>query len=137
MRIVKPFPLLFALTLLFVFATGVQAGPQSGDPGPVIAHQAKYPITVDGKEYDLLTLIIDFPNGAGFPEHYHGGNVVATVLSGEITLKEKGTERVVKTGESWTEAPGAVHSVVNKGAPTRVAVSILLPKGAEMQTPVK
>ena len=137
MRIVKPFPLLFVLTLLIVFATGVQADPKSGGPGPVIAHQAKYSITVEGKEYDLLTLIIDFPNGAGFPEHYHGGNVVATVLSGEITLKEKGTERVVKTGESWTEAPGAVHSVVNKGAPARVAVSILLPKGAEMQTPVK
>jgi quercetin dioxygenase-like cupin family protein len=137
MKIIKPFPLLFVLTLLIVFATGVQADPQSGGPGAIIAHQAKYPITVEGKEYDLLTLIIDFPNGAGFPEHYHGGNVVATVLSGEITLKEKGKERVVKTGESWTEAPGAVHSVVNKGAPARVAVSILLPKGAEMQTPVK
>ena len=137
MKIVKPFPLLFVLTLLIVFATGVQADPKSGGTGPVIAHQAKYSITVEGKEYDLLTLIIDFPNGAGFPEHYHGGNVVATVLSGEITLKEKGTERVVKTGENWTEAPGAVHSVVNKGAPARVAVSILLPKGAEMQTPVK
>ncbi len=137
MKIVKPFPLLFVLTLLIVFATGVQADQQSGGPRPVIAHQAKYPITVEGKEYDLLTLIIDFPNGAGFPEHYHGGNVVATVLSGEITLKEKGAERVVKTGEIWTEAPGAVHSVVNKGAPARVAVSILLPKGAEMQTPTK
>ena len=137
MKIAKPFPLLFVLTLLIVFATGIQADPKSGGPGPVIAHQAKYSIPVEGKEYDLLTLIIDFPNGAGFPEHYHGGNVVATVLSGEITLKEKGTERVVKTGENWTEAPGAVHSVVNKGAPARVAVSILLPKGAEMQTPVK
>ncbi len=137
MKISKPFPLLFVLSLLIVFAPGVQAGPQSGDPGPVIAHQAKNPITVEGKEYDLLSLIIDFPNGAGFPEHYHGGNVVATVLSGEITLKEKGTERVVKKGESWTEAPGAVHSVVNKGAPARVAVSMLLPKGAEMQAPVK
>ena len=137
MKIVKPFPLLFVLTLLIVFATGVQADPQSGGPGPAIAHQAKYPITVQGKEYDLLTLIIDFPNGAGFPEHFHGGNVIATVLSGEITLKEKGTERVVKTGESWTEAPGAVHSVVNKGAPARVAVSMFLPKGAEVQTPVK
>lgn len=137
MKIVKPFPLLFVLALLIAFATGVQADTQSGGPGPVIAHQAKYPIAVEGKEYDLLSLIIDFPKGAGFPEHYHGGNVVVTVLSGEITLKEKGTERVVKTGESWTEAPGAVHSVVNKGAPARVAVSILLPKGAEMQTPVK
>jgi quercetin dioxygenase-like cupin family protein len=138
MKIAKQFSVLFVLMFLIVFATGAKADSNpSGGPAPVIAHQAKYSITVQGNEYDLLTLIIDFPTGAGFPEHFHGGNVVATMLSGELTLKEKGTERVVKTGESWTEAPGAVHSVVNKGASARVAVSILLPKGAEMQTPVK
>jgi quercetin dioxygenase-like cupin family protein len=137
MKLAKKSALLLVL-LLIVFTANVQADPeQAGGPAPVIAHQAKYPILVQGKEYDLLTLIIDFPKGAGFPEHFHGGEVVATVLSGEITLMEKGTERVLKAGESWTEAPGARHSVVNKGAPVRVAVSILLPKGAEVQTNVK
>jgi quercetin dioxygenase-like cupin family protein len=45
---------------------------------------------------------------------------------------------VVKTGESWTERPGDVHAVVNAGTvTTRVAISILIPKGAEVTTMLK
>lgn len=70
--------------------------------------------------------------------HFHGGHVQVTVLSGEMTLTEKGAMRVVKSGESWTENPGDQHSVVNAGAvPARVAISMLLPKGAEANTIVK
>jgi quercetin dioxygenase-like cupin family protein len=44
----------------------------------------------------------------------------------------------VKTGDSWTENIGDQHSVINAGmVPVRVAVSILLPKGAEFTTLVK
>ncbi len=44
----------------------------------------------------------------------------------------------IKTGESWTERPGDVHSVVNAGTDTaRLAVSILTPKGAEVTIMVK
>lgn len=43
--------------------------------------------------------------------------MLATVLSGEKTLKQEGgVEEAVKTGRNWTEDPGARHSVVNKGA---------------------
>ncbi len=110
----------------------------SAAPEPVIVHMAKFPITVGGGEYELLTVIQDFPAGSGFGNHKHGGNVLVTVLSGEMTLREKGHERVVKTGESWTESPGDVHAVVNARKETaRVAISILLPKGAEVTTMVK
>lgn len=89
-------------------------------------------------KYDLLTIIMDFPSGAGVPRHIHGGSVLVTVLSGEITLKEKGGEMVKKTGESWTEKPGDEHAVVNAGTATvRVVVTMLLPKGAEATTVVK
>jgi quercetin dioxygenase-like cupin family protein len=48
-----------------------------------------------------------------------------------MTLKEKGSERIIRSGESWTENPGDMHSVVNTGTTTaRVVVNILLPKGA-------
>ncbi len=58
-----------------------------------------------------------------------------TVLAGEITLQEQGTERTIKAGESWTEQPGAPHAAINRGnGPVRVAVGILLPKGAEATT---
>ena len=131
------FVVLVAILWVSVVTADEKAG-QSATPGPSVAYQAKFPITVQGAEYDLLTIIMDFPSGAGFPRHFHGGPVLVTVLSGEITLKEKGAEIVKKTGESWTERPGDEHSVVNAGTATvRVVVSMLLPKGAEANTVVK
>jgi quercetin dioxygenase-like cupin family protein len=88
--------------------------------------------------YDLVTVVFDFAPGSGVPKHVHGGPVVVTVLSGEMTLQQGGGEKVVKAGESWTEKPGDVHAVVNKSEGiTRVAVSLLLPKGAAATTLVK
>jgi quercetin dioxygenase-like cupin family protein len=83
----------------------------------------------------LVQVILEFAPGAGVPLHHHGGPVVVTVLMGEITLRESGTERTVKAGESWTEQPGAPHAAFNKSSGVlRVAVSVLLPKGAEVTT---
>ena len=132
--------LFVALAVIFWVsaATADEKTVQTVTPGPTIVYQAKFPITIQGAEYDLLTIIMDFPSGAGLPKHFHGGYALVTVLSGEITLKEKGTELIIKTGESLTERPGDEHAVVNKGTATvRVAVSMLLPKGAEATTTVK
>ena len=131
------FVALVAILWVSVAMADEKAG-QTASSGPTIVYQAKYPITVQGAEYDLLTIIMDFPSGAGVPRHFHGGSTLVTVLSGEITLKEKGTEIIKKTGESWTEKPGDDHAVVNAGTSTvRVAVSMLLPKGSEATTIVK
>ncbi|HXX57912.1 MAG TPA: cupin domain-containing protein [Thermodesulfovibrionales bacterium] len=111
---------------------------QSAAKGPATVYQSKFPVTLQAGEYDLKTVILDFPQGAGVPNHLHGGYVLVTVLDGEITLKDKTGERVVKTGESWTENPGDLHSVVNSGAATaRVAITMILQKGAETTTVIK
>lgn len=139
MKTVKP--LLFAILMVFLWISAAAADEKGGQPvvtGPTVVYTAKFPITMGKGEYDLLTIIQDFPAGAGVANHKHGGHVLVTVLSGEMTLREKGAERIVKTGESWTERPGNVHAVVNAGTDTvRVAISILLPKGAEVTTMVK
>ena len=133
--------LLFVILMALLLASPTIAEEKAGQkalPGPTAAFQAKFPITVRGGDYDLLTVILDFPPGAGLPMHFHGGEVLATVLSGELTLNEKGTQRIIKTGESWTENTGDQHSAVNAGmVNTRVAVSILLPKGGEVTTMIK
>jgi quercetin dioxygenase-like cupin family protein len=55
-----------------------------------------------------------------------------------MTLREKGIEKTVKAGESWTESPGNVHAVVNAGpASARLVGVFLIPKGAEATTMVK
>jgi quercetin dioxygenase-like cupin family protein len=120
-------------------ATADEKAGQSATPGPVVVHMAKFPIDVGKGEYDLLTIIQDVPAGGGVANHKHSGHVLVTVLSGEMTLRDQGrAERIIKTGESWTERPGDVHSVVNAGTETaRLAVSILNPKGAEVTIMVK
>ena len=139
MKTVKYF--LFVCLVLLLFTAAVVAQEKAGQtamPGPAATYQGKFPVTLQAGEYELLTVVLDFPPGAGFPNHMHGGYTLATVLSGEITLREKGAERTVKTGESWTEKPGAEHSVVNAStANTRIAVSMVLPKGSETTTIVK
>jgi quercetin dioxygenase-like cupin family protein len=106
--------------------------------GPVTVEQGKFPLNLKAGEYDLLTIILDFPKGSGVPKHKHGGYALVTVLAGEMTLKTESGEKTIKAGASWTEIPGAVHSVVNAGAaPARVVVNLLLPKGAEATTIIK
>ena len=139
MNIVKQ--LLLVALIVFIMGSVAMAQEktsQTAAAGPTTVYQAKFPITLQGGDYDLQTVIIDFPQGSGVPEHVHGGYVLATVLNGEMTLKEKGRERIIRAGESWTENPGDKHSVVNAGAAAaRVVVNILLPKGAEATKIIK
>ncbi len=139
MKTIKQFLFIAVVAIIWIpAAMADDKADQPTSPGPTVAYQAKFPLTVNGAEYDLLTIILDFPSGAGIPRHVHGGSALATVLSGEITLMEKGAQITKKPGESWTEKPGDEHAVVNAGtAPVRVAVSMLLPKGAEATSMVK
>ena len=139
MKTLKPFLFFCLVSLLFIpGAMPQEKKEQAATAGPATTYQAKLPFTLQAGEYELLTVVFDFPPGASFPVHIHGGHVLATVLSGELTLREKGTERVIKAGEGWTEDPGAEHSVVNAStANTRVAVSMVLPKGGKPTTIIK
>jgi len=139
MKTVKLFPLVCLALLLFASATTAQEKTdQAVVAGPAAVYQARFPITIQAGEYDLVSVVFDFAPGAGLPDHFHGGYALATVLSGEITLREKGAERIIKTGESWTENPGDQHAAVNAAATSaRVAVSMLLPKGAEATTIIR
>jgi quercetin dioxygenase-like cupin family protein len=139
MKTMKQFLFAALMVILWIpVAMADDKAGQSAPPGPTVANQAKFPIMVKGADYDLLTIILDFLSGAGVPKHIHGGPVLVTVLSGEMTLIEKGGQIIKKTGESWTEKPGDEHAVINAGRETvRVVVSLLLPKGAEATSLVK
>ena len=128
----------FVVLIGLLLASGVlvMAAPEAAPPAPIV-NFARCPLTVVAGDYDLLTIVQDFPPGALIGTHRHGGYLLITVMSGAMTLRESGGDRVVKAGESFTESPGRVHSVVNAGpGPARIAVSVLLPKGAEITTMV-
>lgn len=136
MKIIKIIPFAFLMLLIFASqAISQDKTDQGGMRGPATVSQAKFAVSVKAGEYDLLSVILEFPPGSGMPAHMHGGPVTAIVLSGEITLREKGTARTIKQGGSWTENAGDEHEVANEGSTTaRVAVSMFLPKGAEATT---
>ncbi len=81
-----------------------------------------YPIAnVPGKT--LTALIVSYAPGAKTPAHRHGQSfVVGYVLEGAIRSKlDNGEERVYRAGESWTEKPGAHHSVSENASATEPA----------------
>ena len=97
-----------------------------------LSPSAQLPLNVKAGEYNLVGRVLDFAPDSGLPEHSHGGGALFYVMDGEITLQENGAAKQVKTFRSWTEIPGAVYSVTNtSGKNARVAMSILLPQGAE------
>ena len=114
------------------------AKAQTDTPAPVNIVLQSFPITVAAGDYELINQVLDLPAGSSVPNHMHGGPVVVTVIAGEVTLMEAGSERVVKSGETWTESVGYVHAIANRGTSTaRVVASYLIPKGAARTTIIK
>ena len=72
----------------------------------------------------LIVVEVDYPPGAASPSHRHPPSafIYAYVLSGEIESKvNDGAARVYRAGESWSEPPGAIHSVSRNASKTRPA----------------
>src|SRR5579864_1418854 len=127
-----------ALVALIVLVAGGVVMSYAAAPGPKAVGTAKFPIAVKAGDYDLIAQVLDLPPGGMVPKHTHGGPVVVQVISGEITLTDAMGSKTVKAGGMFTENAGTVHSAANTGSvPTRVAVSYLIPKGAQVITWVK
>lgn len=126
------------VTLAVLVCAGLTITASAQGPAPAQVSLEKFPLTVPAGDYELVQQIIDLPAGSSVPKHSHGGSVLVTVITGQLTLMDARGDRVVKAGQSWTEKAGDVHSVANKGkARVRVAASYLVPKGAELMTPAK
>lgn len=125
-----------ALACMALIATVAGAATAQAAPaGPDVVAQGAMHLTLPAEDVSITSVVLDFAPGAQVPEHVHGGPLVVTVLSGEITLNEDGGTKVYKPGESWSEMPGHPHSAINAGSTMgRVVVTALLTKGAELQT---
>jgi quercetin dioxygenase-like cupin family protein len=131
--------LAFAVLIVAIVGfLGVRAIGQAAGPAPVNVATKAFPITVAAGDYELINQVLELPAGSGVPKHIHGGPVVATVISGELTLTDASGRRVLKAGQSLTEKTGYEHAVANRSTGTvRLAVSYLIPKGGAQITIVK
>jgi quercetin dioxygenase-like cupin family protein len=97
---------------------------------------------VPGKS--LLALEVEYAPGAASPAHTHAKSafIYAYVISGAIESKvDDGEPRIYHAGESWSEQPGATHSISRNASETEpaklLAIFVLDTNDNPLTTPVK
>lgn len=72
----------------------------------------------------LVAVEVTYPPGAASPAHTHAKSafIYAYVISGSIESQvNDGEKRIYQAGESWSEEPGATHSVSRNASETEPA----------------
>ncbi len=115
---------LAALTAVVMLAPAVRAepGPQNSDQKPVVRPVFNQPTNVPGKSLEAVT--VSYPPGAKSGAHRHAKSafIMAYVISGAIRSQVEGQpERVYHPGETWSEAPGAHHTISENASATEPA----------------
>jgi quercetin dioxygenase-like cupin family protein len=92
----------------------------------------------------LVAVEVDYPAGTASPPHTHAKSafIYAYVISGAIESKvNDGETRVYHAGESWSEPPGATHSISRNASKTKpaklLAVFVVDTDDKALTTPVK
>jgi quercetin dioxygenase-like cupin family protein len=103
--------------------------------------QAAIP-NIPGKS--LIAVEVNYPAGAASPSHTHAKSafIYAYVISGAIESKvNDGATHIFRAGESWSEPPGATHSIsrnASKSEPAKLlAVFVLDTNDTPLTTPLK
>lgn len=118
-------------------STAEPGEPPAASPAPTTFYIFRADAVLPAGPYEVAHTVLDFAPGAQTPPHTHPGQVVGTVLAGEITFTTQGATRVYKAGETIVELPGVVGQARNAGgAPATVLAVYLLPKGAPLSSPV-
>lgn len=92
----------------------------------------------------LIAVEVTYAPGAASPPHTHAKSafIYAYVISGAIESKvNEGKTRIYRAGESWSEMPGAVHSISRNASKTEpaklLAVFVLDTNDTTLTTPIK
>ena len=124
------------------FALAVAAPAAAQDRGTVTPNFEQAIPNIPGKS--LIALIVDYPPGAASVPHTHAKSafIYAYVISGAIESKvNDGETRIYRAGESWSEAPGATHSISRNASKTEpaklLAVFVLDTNDSPLTTPIK
>lgn len=92
----------------------------------------------------LIAVEVNYAPGATFPSHTHAKSafIYAYVVSGAVESKvNDGETRIYRAGESWSEAPGAIHSISRNASKTEpaklLAVFVLDSNDKALTTPLQ
>src|ERR1700754_1494497 len=111
-----------AVVVMLAPAAHAEPAPQNSDQNPVIRTVFDQPTNVAGKSLETVT--VSYPPGAKSASHHHAKSafIMAYVISGAIRSQLEGEPaRVYHAGETWSEAPGAHHTISENASATEPA----------------
>jgi quercetin dioxygenase-like cupin family protein len=119
------------------------ASPIYAQEGQTVAKNFDAAIpNIPGKS--LIALEVNYAPGAASPAHTHAKSafIYAYVISGAVESKvNDGETRVYHAGESWSEQPGATHSISRNASKTEpaklLAVFVVDTNDKVLTTPIK
>ena len=92
----------------------------------------------------LIAVEVDYAPGAASPPHTHAKSafIYAYVVAGAIESKvNDGETRIYRAGESWSETPGATHSISRNASKTEpaklLAVFVVDTNDKALTTPIR
>ena len=115
------FGALIAFTILAPVANA-DPSPQNSDQNEVVRPVFDQLTNVPGKSLQAVT--VHYPPGAKSEAHHHAGSafIMAYVISGAIRSQLEGEPaRVYHAGETWSEMPGAHHTISENASATEPA----------------
>jgi quercetin dioxygenase-like cupin family protein len=135
-------PIIAAICMAFAMSMAGAASPHDGEAQTVTKNfEAAIPNIPDKS---LVALEVDYAPGAASPSHTHAKSafIYAYVISGAIESKvNDGETRIYRAGESWSEAPGAIHAISRNASKTKpaklLAVFVLDTNDKALTTPIK
>jgi quercetin dioxygenase-like cupin family protein len=94
-------------------------------------------VSPDAPGTHIMTFIVDMNAGEAIPMHSHSGESIVFVLQGSgVVTRLDGSTATFSAGDTFSEPAGDVHSaVISDDGPARLIWTIVLPDGAELETP--
>jgi quercetin dioxygenase-like cupin family protein len=111
-----------AVAVVLAPATHADPAPANADQKPVVRPVFNQPTNVPGKSLEAVR--VSYPPGAKSESHHHAKSafIMAYVISGVIRSQVEGEPaRVYQAGETWSEAPGAHHTISENASATEPA----------------
>lgn len=113
-----------ALIAVAILAPAAHAEPAPQDPDQKDVVRAVFDQATNVPGKSLVAVTVSYPPGAKSGAHHHAESafIMAYVISGAIRSQVEGEpERVYQAGETWSEAPGAHHTISENASVTEPA----------------
>ena len=86
--------------------------------------------------YETVVMVVEMAPHVNSGLHTHPGFDAAYLLSGSLTVLERGQpDKPIQPGESWRVPPGSVHEVKTGDQITKVLAIYVVEKGKPLATP--